>query len=287
MVQKATTRQANSNAAAVPVMLFGVDANGKPKVARFVDKHADLASKAAAQLNLQVLQIVGPTLTDLAARLPQGRIHANGRGFVPFVRKDLYAKIVAAAGSPNSLTNTPVQLTTGSGSAASNSGNAPGLPQNWDSIKTGDVVIALQDPEDGWYEAIVAEIHGEMLTMRWRHYPRERRFTRHRLSVGLMCPEGGELLPAAGTVSETEKKAQASSSQSADAETVAYPRTWAEIEIDCLVLAKEDGPARSWWEAVPISKSNGHFQVRWRDYSTVPSVTRPRLSLGLLYPNGR
>ena len=64
MVQKATTRQANPSAAAVPVMLFGVDANGKPKAARFVDKHADLASKAAAQLNLQVLQIVGPTLTD-------------------------------------------------------------------------------------------------------------------------------------------------------------------------------------------------------------------------------
>ena len=29
------------------------------------------------------------------ARLPQGRIHANGRGFVPYIRKDLYAKIVA------------------------------------------------------------------------------------------------------------------------------------------------------------------------------------------------
>ena len=194
MVQKSATRQPNSSVAAVPVLLFGLDASGKPKAARFVDKHADLASKAAAQLNLQVLRIIGPNLTDLAARLPQGRIHASGRGFVPYIRKDLYAKILAAAGAPKTPDNTPVQLAAASGSAASNSAGAPSLPQNWDSIKTGDVVIALQDPEDGWYEAIVAEIHGEMLTMRWRHYPRERRFTRHRLSVGLMYPAGNRNL---------------------------------------------------------------------------------------------
>ena len=53
------------------------------------------------------------------------------------------------------------------------------------------------------------------------------------------------------------------------------------------VLAKEDGPWRSWWEAVPIAKSDQSFLVRWRDFPQVPNVSRSRWTLGLLYPNGR
>ena len=98
MTYKATNRRANANSSAVPIVLFGVDENGKPKAARFLDKHANLPTKAAAQLNLQVLQIIGPAASDLAPRLPQGRIHAYGRGFIPYIRRDLYSKLVAAAG---------------------------------------------------------------------------------------------------------------------------------------------------------------------------------------------
>jgi hypothetical protein len=95
MAQKATHRQVQSSSA-VPVVLFGVDENGKPKGARFPENQADLATKAAGHLNLRVLEIVGPDAIDLAARLSEGRIHANGRGFVPYIRRDLYAKLVAA-----------------------------------------------------------------------------------------------------------------------------------------------------------------------------------------------
>ena len=43
--------------------------------------------------------------------------------------------------------------------------------------------------EDGWYEAIVVEANGDMFTLRWRDYPRERRIVRHRLRLGLLYPE--------------------------------------------------------------------------------------------------
>jgi len=83
MAHKATHQHTDPSSTQVPVVLFGVDQNGKPKAARFVEKHADLAAKAAAHLNLHVLPIVGSAVADLAGRLPAGRIHANGRGFVP------------------------------------------------------------------------------------------------------------------------------------------------------------------------------------------------------------
>jgi hypothetical protein len=47
-------------------------------------------------------------------------------------------------------------------------------------IGVGDLVVAQESPEDGWYAAIVVEANGDMLTLRWRDYPREGRVVRHR-----------------------------------------------------------------------------------------------------------
>jgi hypothetical protein len=286
MAQKATHRQTSSSSA-VPVVLFGVDGNGKPKAARFPEKQADLATKAAGHLNLRVLQIVGPDAIDLAARLSEGRIHANGRGFVPYIRRDLYAKIVAAAGGTAPGDQALAQVAAAGGSTESSSPSSGELPPDWDGIAAGHVVIAQDEPTEGWYEAVVVETSGDMLTLRWRDYPRERRFSRHKFSVALMYPHD---LPAVDpkTVSMPSQPAKAKSAPKGAAEPKAvYPKTWDEIDVDCLVLCKEDGPWRSWWEAIPIAKSDHMFLLRWRDFPQVPNVTRFRWMLGLLYPNGR
>src|SRR4030081_583661 len=110
MTQKTTQRQTSSSSA-VPVVLFGLDDHGKPKAARFPEKQADLATKAAGLLKLHVLPIVGASVSDLAGRIPAGRIHANGRGFVPYIRRDLYAQLVAAAGGSASSADTPTDIT--------------------------------------------------------------------------------------------------------------------------------------------------------------------------------
>jgi hypothetical protein len=270
-------------------VLFGVDENGKPKAARFPENQANLATKAAGHLKLHVLPIVGPVVVDLAGRLPAGRIHANGRGFVPYIRRDLYAKLVAAAGSPPQGDHASTQAAAASGSTNPSSPNGQGgLPKNWDEIAPGHVVIALDEPGEGWYETIVVETSGDMLTLRWRDYPRDRKFTRHRLSVGLLYPHG---LPATdpnprSPKSQTAKPKSLATPASAEPAT-AFPKTWDDIDINCLVLAKEDGPWRSWWEAIPTDKSDHMFLLRWRDFPQVPTITRPRWALGLLYPNGR
>ena len=52
-----------------PLVLFGIDHRGKPKAARFGKQHADLAIKAATQLQLQVLMGNDPKIADLTAEL--------------------------------------------------------------------------------------------------------------------------------------------------------------------------------------------------------------------------
>jgi hypothetical protein len=140
-----------------PLVLFGIDSRGKPKAARFGKNAATLALKAASQLQLRTIAGDDPKIAEIAARLPVGRVHATGKAFVPLVRRDLYDKLIAAAGNGNGSS-----IATGShagGAATANPPNGnPNLPRSWDQIELGDLVVAQeQDPADGWYEAIVVE----------------------------------------------------------------------------------------------------------------------------------
>jgi len=299
MAQKATHQQPDSSSVQVPVVLFGVDQNGKPKAARFIEKHAELAAKAAGHLKLQVLHVTAPVVADLAGRLPIGRIHGNGRGFVPYVRRDLYAKLVAAAGAPAQSGQPLPQVvaSTGSPKPASQPNGQSTFPKDWGDISPGHVVIAQDTPEEGWYEAVVVETSGDLLTMRWLDYPRERRITRHRSTVGLLYPHESPNIDAKPKAAQSSKPKTGAKPSAAEPKSV-YPKTWEDIDVDSLVLAKDDGPWRAWWEAVVVTKTTQTLTLRWREtnqmlalrvrnFAQVAAITRPRWSVGLLYPNGR
>jgi hypothetical protein len=263
-----------------PVVLFGIDSHGKPKGARFGKDHADLAIKAANQLQLRVLASNDPKVADLATQLPVGRVHATGRTFVPFIRRDLYDKLVAAAPNGNAH---PTSTLAGGGPGAAGmgapGGSSPNLPKTWQEIGVGDLVVAQQSPDDGWYEAIVIEAAGDMLKVRWRDYPRERPIVRHRLRLGLLYP---------GPTSDTAKANKAAAKNqnpTATAGTQPLPRDWQQIEVGQLVLAKSEGPWSSWWEAVPIEKVGDGFKLRWRDGVNKSPCARPRLDLALICPD--
>jgi hypothetical protein len=48
----------------------------------------------------------------------------------------------------------------------SSAGNAPKLPEDWDQIGVGSVVLAEDDP-DGWWESIVIGENGDAVTLKW------------------------------------------------------------------------------------------------------------------------
>jgi hypothetical protein len=157
-------------------------------------------------------------------------------------------------------------------------GRPPRLPRSWREIGLGDLVVAQEaDPEDGWYEAIVVEAANDMFTLRWRHYPRLRRITRHRHRLGLLYP---------GPQARKQPKPQSEKHQSAAAKAEpALPTDWQAIDLNKLVLAKEDGPPRSFWEAIPVEKAGETFKLRWRDYSRVAPISRDRFALALICPD--
>jgi hypothetical protein len=180
------------------VVLFGLDETGKPRAAQFSGEHTDLAAKAAGLMNLTICCINSAELAAIAQQLPVGRIHANGRGLVPNVRRDLYDKLIAASGaatmsdSDNQIGKTaddPTETSAPNPDVASLSPSvAEGYPRDWDDINVGHLVIAREGAVNGWWEAIVTDRAGDLVTMRWRDFPGYPKFVQHRTAVALLKP---------------------------------------------------------------------------------------------------
>ncbi len=172
------TKEANGSGP--ELIVLGRDDDGKPRAARFPASQADLVAKAAKAMNLTVCKGDGAALAELTKKLPNGRLYATGRGFVPPVGRSLYVKIVEQllqAGQP-----VPKDV-----EQASAEQPAPGLPITWDDIAVGHLVIAQEGAKDGWWEAIVLAKDGDMLTLKWRDY-QQPHVTRHAGAVALLKP---------------------------------------------------------------------------------------------------
>jgi hypothetical protein len=62
-------------------------------------------------------------------------------------------------------------------------------PKSWDEIEIGSLVLATTGIEDGWWEAIIESIDGDILTCRWRDYPTEPNVMRRRNELALLAPD--------------------------------------------------------------------------------------------------
>ncbi|MBV8753576.1 MAG: hypothetical protein JO328_12030 [Hyphomicrobiales bacterium] len=142
-------------------------------------------------------------MAEIAEKLPAGRMYANGRAFVPNIRRDLYAKLVEAAGTntvsdgqgqpgdPAGKPAEPAAAGTGPGPSAAEPAEpvvAQGYPRDWNDISVGHLVVASGGATDGWWEAIVIGLEGDMLTLRWRDLPKYPKFSQHRSAVALLKP---------------------------------------------------------------------------------------------------
>src|SRR5262249_41455713 len=116
-------------------------------------------------------------------------------------RAALYTKLLAAAGSgagavSGQLSSQPIAGSRSNGNGPSHKNGAAGPPpRHWDDIVVGYVLIAQEGPGEGWYDAIVVELAGDIsrvLPQRCLPTPRvDRRVEvsgRHRSAV--VCQKG-------------------------------------------------------------------------------------------------
>jgi hypothetical protein len=181
-----TKHVSNSSATKkLSLIVFGLDGDDKPRAGVFAAKVGDAVRQAASQLRLRTFDATSVDGQALAARTPAGRVQDDGKPFLPYVPRDLYDRLATIADAAEVLSAPVPPPDNGSGAPPT----APGLPTTWDAIAVGHLVIAQDDyAGDGWWEATVINRSNDILTLRWRDYPRFKPFTRHVAAVALLNP---------------------------------------------------------------------------------------------------
>jgi hypothetical protein len=178
--------------------VLGFDDKGKPRGARFPE-YNERVLNFVLDLKLTSVYPASPAFTEAGMKLPPGRIYASGKAFVPPVKRDLVEKLANVLNTPGDeskvfkLAHSPERTPEGelNPEEAKLQTTSPitfGLPRSWDSIQPGHVVLVHESPADGWWEATVQEREEEILTLKFRDYPRQPKFQRHISQVALINP---------------------------------------------------------------------------------------------------
>ena len=175
MTKKSPKPAKPAKPAAKIYILFGTDEYAKPRAARFSTTDPEPLAEASEALHLRIVEVAGEDLAEIAPRLPAGRLHASGRGLVPYIKGDLYFDLALAT----LIDREP---------AANPDPSPQDLPRGWDEVAPGHLVIVKETVEAGWWEAVVVERNGDLLTERYRDYPKYPNLVRHRSAVALISP---------------------------------------------------------------------------------------------------
>ena len=175
MTKKTAKPAKPATPAAKIYILFGADEYAKPRAARFSTTDPEPLAKASESLHLRMVEVTGEDLAEIAPRLPAGRLHASGRGLVPYIKEDLYSELVAATVGGHEVPKNPDPA-------------SQDLPRAWDEVAPGHLVIVRETFECGWWEAVVVERNGDLVTVRYRDFPKYPNLVRHRSAVALISP---------------------------------------------------------------------------------------------------
>lgn len=176
----------------IAVVVFGMDRSKKRHASRFGSDMASKAEEAAKVSGMTALRIVTDDQRQIAMKLPKGTVSASGRAVVPLVKSVLYDKLLAVADKTPAADVPPTDPKQPSGNPSSTMIDQmledAQPPDDWSKLKKGSLVLALENVEEGWFEAVVINIVAEKVTLQWRDFPAMPTFTRTTAQLAFRHP---------------------------------------------------------------------------------------------------
>lgn len=315
-----TKAKAKSTATKPAVIIYGLDSAGRPKAGRFTGPHSDAAKQAAAALKLTVGEINRPDLQELAKKLPPGRIHAQGKAFIPYIKRDLFDRLLSANGGTATNARDASAGRAGSGTVAASGGGSVSLRPSHEPSDANHVALRPSTT------AASPKVEGKVFVLLGfddQHKPRGGRYTDPNLeflsqaaaSLGLCLYEIksrdliklAQTLPAGRLLSNGHAEvpnirqplySELISEIAADPQAVlrgkateaipsqnSLPESWDKIDVGHLVIAQENLDY-GWAEAVVVGRANDILTLRYRDYPKLPKFYRHCRAVALLNQQG-
>jgi hypothetical protein len=171
------------------LVVFGLDGAGTARASAFHQADAERAERVAEIMGMHVLRPDSDEQHALARKLPRGRVVASGKTFVPYVRADLYETLTGLAGASAASPATKAEPAPAAPPRPPEGTSKADLaPDTWDDIGVGNIVLATEGPQEGWFESIVLRAENDVFILRWRDWPRLPTFTRRTWQIGLLPP---------------------------------------------------------------------------------------------------
>ncbi|MDW9408556.1 hypothetical protein GOB18_07915 [Sinorhizobium meliloti] len=198
----APDKNSEANAAAAQgaeasVILVGLDDQGKPHASWFAEDDGDAAAVAADLMDMALIYVSNAALAAIAKSLPRGKLFGSGKAFVPFVKRTTYDQLATYL-DDDYLTTTAARVKAAAAAASAaagdyakaSKGEVPARqPEDWSKLLVGDLVLARETAEEGWFEAIVIEATDDRFRLRWRDWPELPSFTRALTDIALLHPQ--------------------------------------------------------------------------------------------------
>jgi hypothetical protein len=153
------------------IVLFGLDEDGQPRAARFMETDEELVARAAQALGLRLGIATNAKHFDVVKDLPLGRIHATGKTAVPSISQELYDKLNGLVGGDVGPISTS-------------------FAKSWEELAPGHLVVAQASLADGWWVAVLVERTGDTFKLKWRDDANLPAFERPLSAVALLSSEG-------------------------------------------------------------------------------------------------
>jgi hypothetical protein len=180
------------------LIMVGLDDRGKPHASWFGPDDTAKAEAAADLMDMALMEIDSDELVAIASKLPQGKLFESGKAFVPFVKRETYDRLAAyldddyIAASAARVKAAAAAASAGAADyAKASKGETKGRqPGDWSNLMVGDIVLASEGLDDGWWEAKIEEVlPEEQFRLRWREWPELEDFTRRIVDIALLHPK--------------------------------------------------------------------------------------------------
>ncbi len=171
------------------LIVFGLDDKEKPHASWFTDADAPLAEKAAGLMRMRILRLSDEARQKLTGKLPQGRVFASGKAFVPFINQTLYGQLDAMGGEiPPYTGGIPEEERKAKKTFKPTFTRATNLTD----LAVDQVVLASEDGMDnGWWEAVIKEQKDDdLFVLYWYSWPKEPTLVRKRDQLALLPTNG-------------------------------------------------------------------------------------------------
>jgi hypothetical protein len=175
------------------LIVFGKQPRKQPRAAWFAAADAAIARWIARRHELSTLKATTRVLNELGNPIAEWQLVPQGEPALPTIRLDTFNQLQALvdeARASDEVANEPTDEAESGAPGAITTQQREAGKALWGTLAVGSLVLAQEDnPEHGWWEAIILAMHHNTCTLCFRDHPEDGLVRRERHQLAILHPD--------------------------------------------------------------------------------------------------